>query len=365
MTFYPLSVVGRVSALADYLQQGSLMEHDAAIHPGPQRTPASGWLGRRRRSLPQQQELVVLLLLLLFGAILSLSTETFFSSSNLLTIAVGFSWYAIAAFGAMMVIVVGGIDLSVGALMALAGLVCAMALQAGLPVGPALLLGALSGALVGLLNGLLIGLTRLPPFMVTLGTMGITRGVVLGLTSGAPVLDLPPSFRWLGQGELGLGSLPLPLPVLWMAALALLVGLILRQTVLGRYIYVAGHNERALRVVGVSLVALKTAVYTLSGLLAAIAGMIMTARLGVAAPMAASGYELDIIAAAVIGGASLFGGQGTVTGVILGAALIQMIRNGVVLLGLTNQNQWQFVSIGALILVVLLADYWRRPRVQP
>jgi ribose transport system permease protein len=116
-------------------------------------------------------------------------------------------------------------------------------------------------------------------------------------------------------------------------------------------------------VAGISPVQLKIVVYTLSGLLAAIAGMIMTARLGVAAPMAANGYELDIIAAAVIGGASLFGGEGTVTGVILGAALIQVIRNGVVLLGLPNQNQWQFVTIGAMILVVLLLDYWRRRRV--
>lgn len=330
-----------------------------AAHPA---SPAR-WLRYGWRALLQRQELVVFLLLLLFGIALSFSTSTFFTGANLINIALGFSWYAIAALGATMVIIVGGIDLSVGAAMALAGMISALSLQAGLPLVPALLLGALSGALIGMVNGLLVGRTGLPPFMVTLGTMGITRGVVLSLTSGAPVVSLPASFRYIGQDDLALGPIALPLPVVWMALLAGLVGLLLHQTVLGRYIYTVGRSERALRVAGVSPRKLKTGVYTLSGLLAAVAGMIMTARLGVAAPMAASGYELDIIAASVIGGASLFGGEGTVTGVILGAALIQIIRNGVVLLGLSNQNQWQYVSIGMLILVVLLLDYGRRRQV--
>ncbi|MEO7913037.1 MAG: ABC transporter permease [Roseiflexaceae bacterium] len=321
------------------------------------------WVRRGWSSLIRRQELIVFLLLLLFGIALSFSTTTFFTSTNLINLALGFSWYAIAAFGATMVIIVGGIDLSVGSVMALAGIVSALALQGGLPLPIALALGALCGVLVGLVNGLLVGRTGLPPFMVTLGTMGITRGIVLSLTSGAPVSDLPLSFRYLGQKDLLFGSISIPLPIIWMSLLALLVSLLLHRTVIGRYIYIVGRSERALLVTGISPVKLKIVVYTLSGLLAAIAGVIMTARLGVAAPLAANGYELDIIAAAVIGGASLFGGEGTVTGVILGAALIQVIRNGVVLLGLSNQNQWQFVTIGAMILVVLLLDYWRRRRV--
>ena len=331
--------------------------------PTVRQSSAARWLRYGWRSLLHRQELVVVLLLLLFGIALSFSTPTFFTGTNLINIVLGFSWYVIAALGATMVIIVGGIDLSAGAVMALAGMVSALALQAGLPIAAALLLGGLSGALVGLVNGLLVGRNGLPPFMVTLGTMGITRGVVLSLTSGAPVVNLPSSFRYIGQGELALGPLAVPLPVAWMLLLAGLVSLLLHQTVLGRYIYTVGRSERALRVAGVAPQQLKIGVYTLSGLLAAVAGMILTARLGVAAPMAASGYELDIIAAAVIGGASLFGGEGTVTGVILGAALIQVVRNGVVLLGLPNQNQWQYVTIGAMILVVLLLDYWRRRRV--
>ncbi len=331
--------------------------------PTVRQSSAARWLRYGWRSLLHRQELVVVLLLLLFGIALSFSTPTFFTGTNLINIVLGFSWYVIAALGATMVIIVGGIDLSAGAVMALAGMVSALALQAGLPIAAALLLGGLSGALVGLVNGVLVGRNGLPPFMVTLGTMGITRGVVLSLTSGAPVVNLPSSFRYIGQGELALGPLAVPLPVAWMLLLAGLVSLLLHRTVLGRYIYTVGRSERALRVAGVAPQQLKIGVYTLSGLLAALAGMILTARLGVAAPMAASGYELDIIAAAVIGGASLFGGEGTVTGVILGAALIQVVRNGVVLLGLPNQNQWQYVTIGAMILVVLLLDYWRRRRV--
>ncbi|HEU5100689.1 MAG TPA: ABC transporter permease [Roseiflexaceae bacterium] len=342
------------------------MDKAVAITPVTDQPTKAGRIRRRVQrgwgSLIQRQELVVFTLLLLFGIALSFSTSTFFTSTNLINVALGFSWYAIAAFGATMVIIVGGIDLSVGSVMALSGIVSALALQGGVPLALALALGALCGALVGLVNGLLVGRTGLPPFMVTLGTMGITRGIVLSLTSGAPVSDLPPAFRYLGQKDLLLGPISIPLPVIWMIVLAVLVSLLLHQTVIGRYIYIVGRSARALRVVGISPVQLKIGVYTLSGLLAAIAGMIMTARLGVAAPMAANGYELDIIAAAVIGGASLFGGEGTVTGVILGAALIQVIRNGVVLLGLPNQNQWQFVTIGAMILVVLLLDYWRRRR---
>ena len=332
------------------------MQQSATLIPGGPRSRLARGLRRGWRSLIQRQELVVAVLLLVFGILLSMSTSSFFTATNLMNIALSFSWYVIAAFGALMVIIVGGIDLSVGAVMALAGMIGAMALDVGLPLPLALLCGLGSGALVGMINGLLVGRTGLPPFMVTLGTMGITRGVVLSLTSGAPVMNLSPGFRYLGQGEIAPGAVVIPLPVIWMLLIAVVMSVLLQQTVLGQ-------SERALRVAGISPRRVKIVVYTLSGVLAGLAGLILTARLGVAAPMAASGYELDIIAAAVIGGASLFGGQGTVTGVLLGASLIQVIRNGVVLLGLSNQNQWQFVTIGAMILVVLLLDYWRRQRV--
>lgn len=325
--------------------------------PGAPASPLSaGW-----RSLVNRQELAVLAVLLLVGGALSLHTTTFLSPTNLLNVARSFSWFAIAAFGVSMVILIGGIDLSVGAVMALAGLVSAMAATAGLPAPLAFAAGLAAGLATGMVNGILIGRVGLPPFIITLGTMGIARGITLGLTGGAPIRELPPAFRALGQGDLALGPLVLPLPVVWMLTLALLASLLLYRTVLGRYIYTLGSNERALLLAGVPVARVKVVVYTLCGLLAACAGIIMTARLGVAAPTAAAGYELDIIAAAVIGGTSLFGGEGSIVGVLLGATLMQVVRNGLVLMGVPAY--WQVLAIGAMILAVVLVDYWRRRRI--
>ena len=337
------------------------MERAVPALPTGDRSRLARRLRRGWSALVRRQELIVFLLLLLTGAALGLETETFFTSTNLLNVAIYVSWFAIAAFGVGIAIIVGGIDLSVASVMALAGLICGIALQQNLSPVVAIALGLLSGGLVGLLNGALVSRFRLPPFIVTLGTMGLARGITLGLTGGAPVRDLPASFRALGQGDLAIGSLSLPLPVLWMLLLTALVSLMLHQTVLGRYIYAAGSDERALLLVGVPTGRIKLLAYTLSGLLAAFGGIVMTAKLGVAAPMAAGGYELDIIAAAVIGGASLFGGEGTITGIVLGALLMQIARNGLVLLGLPTF--WQGLTIGAMILLVILLDFWRRRRV--
>ena len=330
----------------------------APVHNRPGLTHRLRWSWG---ALIRRQELIVFLLLLIMSVALGLGTETFFTPTNLVNIAIYVSWFAIAAFGVGMAIIVGGIDLSVAAVMALAGLVCAITLQQGLPLAVAIVLGLFSGTLAGLLNGAMVSWFRLPPFIVTLGTMGVARGVTLGLTNGVPVRDLPEAFRLLGQGALRLGPLAMPLPLVWMLLLAAIVSLMLHQTVLGRYIYMVGSDERALLVVGVPTGRVKLLAYTLSGTLAALGGMIMTAKLGVASPVAASGYELDIIAAAVIGGASLFGGEGTVAGIILGALLMQIARNGLVLLGLPTF--WQWLTIGAMILLVILLDFGRRRRV--
>ncbi|MEJ2559042.1 MAG: ABC transporter permease [Anaerolineae bacterium] len=315
-----------------------------------------GW-----RVLIGRQKLAVLVLLLVVALFLSLWTDTFFTSNNLVNVSRAFSWIAIAAFGESMVIIIGGIDLSVGAVMALAGLVSALCMQAGLSVPLAVVAGLLTGGAVGWLNGTMVGHVRFPAFIVTLGTMSIARGIAFGLTGGWPVRDLPQGFRALGQYDLPLGPWFVPLPVLFMLGLALLVSLLLGQTVLGRYIYTLDSGERALLVSGVNVVQLKVLVYTLCGLLTAVGGLLLTARLGVAAPTAAVGYELDIIAAAVIGGTSLFGGEGSVLGVLLGAAIMQMLRNGLVLLGFPAY--WQTVAIGAMILMAILLDYWRRRQV--
>jgi ribose transport system permease protein len=310
------------------------------------------------RILIGRHEIVVLVLLLVIGAFLSLQTDTFLTWNNLSNISRAFSWIAIAAFGESMVIIIGGIDMSVGAVMALAGLISARCLEAGLPLPLAIVAGLLTGGLVGWVNGTLVGRVRLPPFIVTLGTMSIARGVTFGLTGGWPVRNLPQGFRMLGQHDLPLGSLSLPLPVLFMLGLAVLVSLLMGKTVLGNYIYALASSERALLTSGVNVVQIKALVYTLCGVLTATGGFLMTARLGVAAPTAAVGYELDIIAAAVIGGTSLFGGEGSTVGVLLGAAVMQMLRNGLVLLGLSAY--WQTAALGTMILAFILLDHWRR-----
>jgi ribose transport system permease protein len=305
-----------------------------------------------------RHEIIALVLLLVIGAFLSLRTDIFFTWNNLSNISRAFSWIAIAAFGESMVIIIGGIDLSVGAVMALAGLISALCLQAGLLVPLAAVAGLLTGGLVGWVNGTLVGRVKLPPFIVTLGTMSLARGIAIGLTGGWPVRNLPQGFRTLGQHNLPLGSLPLPLPVLFMLGLAVLLSLLMSKTVLGSYIYTLASNERALLTSGVNVVQIKVLVYTLCGVLTAIGGLLMTARLGVAAPTAAVGYELDIIAAAVIGGTSLFGGEGSILGVLLGAAVMQMVRNGLVLLGFSVY--WQTAALGIMILAFILLDHWRR-----
>jgi ribose transport system permease protein len=315
-------------------------------------------LRRIWRLLLSRHEVVVLALLLVIGAFLSLQTDTFFTWNNLSNISRAFSWIAIAAFGESMIIIIGGIDLSVGAVMALAGLISARCLEAGLPVPLAIVAGLLTGGLVGWVNGTLVGRVRLPPFIVTLATMSIVRGIAFGLTGGWPVRNLPQGFRMLGQHDLSLGSLSLPLPFLFMLGLAMLVSLLMSKTVLGNHIYTLASSERALLVSGINVVQIKALVYTLCGVLTAIGGLLMTARLGVAVPTAAVGYELDIIAAAVIGGTSLFGGEGSIVGVLLGAAVMQVLRNGLVLLGLSAY--WQTAALGTMILAFTLLDHWRR-----
>jgi len=335
------------------------MDDKAIVSSQVGETPSLLRSGRRLwRMLVSRHEFSALVLLLVVGTFLSLRTDTFLTSNNLSNVSRAFSWIAIAAFGESMAIIIGGIDLSVGAVMALAGLISALCLRAGYAVPLAILAGLLTGGLVGWVNGIVVGRVRLPPFIVTLATMSIARGITFALTGGWPVRDLPAGFRVLGQSDLALGSLSLPLPTLFMLGLAVVMSLLLGHTVLGSYIFTLGNSERALLVCGVDVAQIKVLAYTLCGLLTALGGLLMTARLGVAAPTAATGYELDIIAGAVIGGTSLFGGTGSILGVLLGAAAMQVLRNGLVLLGFPAY--FQTVTIGALILTAILLDYWRK-----
>jgi len=315
----------------------------------------------RLRHLIVAQETGIFLILLLMGVFLSLSTTTFLNSQNLFNILRAFSWIAISAFGEILVIITAGIDLSVGSTMALAGLVTALALTTwGWGVVPAILAGLLTGVVIGLVNGALISKTRLPPFIATLGMMSIARGICYGVAKGQPGRGLPKDFNFLGQYDLPVFGFGVPLPAIVMFVLAIIVSLFLTRTVWGYRIYALGGNEQAAGLSGINTGRIKILVYTLCGLLTALGGLLMTARLGVAAPTAASGYELDVIAAVVIGGTSLAGGEGSILGVLIGAAIMQVLRNGLVLLGF--DPYWQPAAIGLVIILAITLDQLRKRR---
>jgi ribose transport system permease protein len=235
-----------------------------------------------------------------------------------------------------------------------------MLLVAGIPVPLAVAGGLATGLLVGILNGLMITKGRLPPFIATLGSLLMFRGLCYGLTGGWPVRDLPVSFRTLGQYDIPIGNIGVPLPLVITLVLAVLTSLFLSRTVWGYRIYAVGGNETAARLSGINTDRTKLLVYALCGLLTAVGGILMTARLGVAAPTAAQGYELDVIAATVVGGVSLMGGEGTILGVLLGALFMGVLRNGLVLVGVSAY--WLQAVQGFVIVTAIMLDQLRKRR---
>ncbi|MBN1179831.1 MAG: ABC transporter permease [Anaerolineae bacterium] len=312
------------------------------------------------RAIVARQEMGVFLILLAMVVFLSIYTDTFLTSTNIFNILRAFSWVAISAFGQCLVIITAGIDLSVGSVMGLSGLASAMLLVAGVPVPLAVLGGLVVGLLVGTANGLMLTKGKLPPFIATLGTLLMARGICNGLTGGWPVRDLPDGFRYLGQHDIPVGDMGVPLPLIFTLVLALLTSLFLTRTKWGYRIYAVGGNEEATRLSGINTDRVKIMVYSLCGLLTGIGGVLMTARLGVAAPTAATGYELDVIAAAVVGGTSLMGGEGTILGVLLGAAIMQVLRNGLILTGVSAY--WLQAVQGFVIVTAIMLDQLRKRR---
>lgn len=331
---------------------GSAQRGNAA---GMARAAGIGW-----RDIVGRQEFGVFIILVALGGFLSVYTDTFLTSTNLFNILRAFSWIAISAFGQCMVIITAGIDLSVGSVMAISGLASAMLLVRGVPVPLAVAGGLLTGLFVGFLNGLMIAKGKLPPFIATLGTLLMARGLCYGLTGGWPVRDLPQSFRDLGQYDVPIADLGVPVPLIFMLAVAVVTSAFLTRTVWGYRIYAVGGNETATGLSGINTDRVKIMVYSLCSLLTAIGGVLMTARLGVAAPTAATAYELDVIAAAVVGGTSLMGGEGTILGVLIGAAIMQVLRNGLVLVGVSAY--WLQAVQGLVIVVAIMLDQLRKRR---
>ncbi|MBL9218270.1 MAG: ribose ABC transporter permease [Opitutaceae bacterium] len=283
-------------------------------------------------------------------AVISVLTPHFFTVTNLLNVAQQTVINALIAVGLTYVIISGGIDLSVGSILAFAGVVMAHALRLGWPVPLAILAGVGVGAGCGLVNGLLISYGRLPPFIATLGMMSVARGGALLATDGRPVSGFGESFRWLATGEIA----GVPVPVLIMVLVYAAAHLVLQRTKFGRYTYAIGGNEEASLLSGVPVRLYKTGIYVVGGGLAALGAVLLTARLNSAQPIAGINYELDAIAATVIGGTSLMGGQGSVIGTLIGALIMGVLRNGLNLLGVSSFIQQ--VVIGVVIIAAVLLD---------
>ncbi|WP_238625955.1 ABC transporter permease [Aggregatilinea lenta] len=338
------------------------------------------------RSVTSTQELGVFLVLIVMILFLSWQTDTFTSSNNIRNITLSFSWIAIAAFGQILVIISGGIDLSTGSIMAASGLAAAWLISGsiegeptswviekmvngrGMDMGPdkyvpiALLAGPLMGLFLGTINGLLVAWANLPAFIATLGMMSVARGFVYGLSGGWPLQKLNNEFLKLGQNDLPLFGYDLPYPFIIMVLIAIMMTFFLSRTTWGYRIYAVGGNEQAARLSGVNTRRVKLMAFMLSGLMAGIGGTLMTSRLAVAAPTAAQGYELDVIAAVFIGGASVTGGKGTIIGTVIGAAIMQVLRTGLNLLG--ANAYWQPAAIGFTIILAVMFDRARNnPRI--
>jgi ribose transport system permease protein len=291
--------------------------------------------------------------------IIAVLEPKFLSTGNLGSVARQTAVITVMAMGMTMVMVSGGIDLSIGSMMALAGVTGAFALAGGAPPLLGILTSMTAGAVCGFLNGTAVTSLRIPPFVVTLGAMGIYRGVALLVTDGKAVVGLPTRFGYLAEGDV-LGLIPVPLLI--VAVVALVIHFVLSSTRLGRYCYAIGSNVEAARFAGVRVARCQIIFYLILGTLAGLAGAIESARLITGQPTTGEGYELRVIAAVVIGGGSLSGGQGTVVGTIIGALIMGVLANGANLLGISSFTQQ--IVIGAVIILAVTFDEFQRRRLE-
>lgn len=290
----------------------------------------------------------LLISFLLLCAALSLLSDRFLTAQNMVNVLRQSTINGIIAVGMTFVILTAGIDLSVGAVLALSAVVAADLVQKGLPAPLAIAVCLAVGAGLGLVNGVIIARTRVPPFIATLGMMTVARGLALTYTQGRPITGLPAEFRFLGTGSLG----PIPMPIVVAGVVFLLGYLLLDRTRYGQAIRAIGNNPLAARFAGIATRRYIAFVYVLAGFLAALAGVILTGRLNSAQPTAGLSYEFDAIAAVVVGGTSFSGGEGSLAGTLLGVLVIGVLNNGLNLLNVSSF--WQPVVTGVVIALALL-----------
>ncbi|HZH61871.1 MAG TPA: ABC transporter permease [Metabacillus sp.] len=293
----------------------------------------------------------LLLALLIVCTIFSILSPVFLQPLNLMNILNQVAINAILAIGVTYVILIGGIDLGLGSYVAITGCLAAMFAHPGTyPLFIPIILAILAGAMIGTVNGFFVTKAKLAPFIVTLGMMTIARGGALVISGGRPISNLSPEFNLIGGGAL----FGIPIPVIILAVVFIVSYFILKKTTYGRYIYAIGGNEEAARASGINVKRIKLSVYIISGALAGLAGLIQASRITTGQPNVGVGYELDAIAAVVIGGTSLMGGVGTVMGTVIGALIIGVINNGLDLLNVSSY--YQQIIKGLIIIGALLID---------
>ncbi len=297
----------------------------------------------------------IFVVFIIISLILSFISPQFLTVSNWTIIITQASINALLAFGVTFVIITGGIDLSLGSMVAVTGVTAAMLAHPDtFPVVLPIFAGLLTGLLMGIFNGFIITKSKIAPFIVTLGTMTIGRGLALIMSKGRPISNLSDSFNFIGGGDV----FGIPFPIIVLAIIFTICSITLKKTLLGRYIYAVGGNEQAARASGINVNQVKMAVYSISGLLAGLAGVLLTSRITTGQPNAGAGFELDAIAAAVIGGTSTSGGTGTITGTLVGVLLIGVINNGLDLLNVSSY--YQQVVMGAIIIGAVVLDSWNQ-----
>ena len=302
------------------------------------------------QSILRKREAGIVLALIAMSLAITVVAPRFASGQNFYLLSRQISLLAIVAMGEFFTILTGGIDLSVGSLIGVSGVTCGLALAAGVHPIFAVAIGLGTGFCAGLFSGWLVSYVGLTPFIPTLAMLSLARGAIWVITKGWPITDIPKGFLFIGRGDV----LGIPFPVIIMFALGIAAHIVLRYTVFGRRIFAIGGNEQATFLSGINVKKIKLFVYGISGFFASVTGIIMVARFDSAQAAMGTGWELDAIASAVIGGASLLGGAGSVIGVFIGAAIMGVIQNGLVLMKVSAY--WQTLIIGGIIILAATLD---------
>jgi len=309
-----------------------------------------------KNTMKYMSELTTVIALIILMAVITIINSNFLTANNLLNLLLQVTSNALIAFGMTFVILTGGIDLSVGSILALSSALTAGLLGSGMPVTLAILISLILGCILGMMNGLLISYGKLAPFIVTLATMTIFRGATLVYTNGNPItkgLSDTFLFQFLGQGYI----VGIPFPVIIMFIVFIVLYVLLHKTAFGKSVYAIGGNEKAAYISGVKLNKVKIIIYSISGIMSSISGLIITSRLSSAQPTAGASYEMDAIAAVVLGGTSLSGGKGRILGTLIGALIIGVLNNGLNIIGVSAF--WQQVVKGVVILIAVLIDRFK------